>query len=366
MQSLRILHSECSTGWGGQEIRIFTEMKAMRARGHELFLASPMRTSLYRRCRESGFPVFDFNDAKWSYPAAILKLAGIFKKEKIQVVNMHSSRDGWVAGVAARMAGVPLIIRSRHIDVAYPNRLMSRLVYHRIPHHVLTTSARIATNIIEALDLDSEHVTCVPTGIDLQRFHPEVKSLLRSQLGVKGRTKLIGMVSVLRSWKGHDYFLEAVDILSRQRDDLRFVIAGDGPMKDHITQRIYAAKLHKVVTMLGHRDDVENVLAALDVLALPSYAHEGIPQILLQALAMGKPVVASRVGGIPEIITDGETGLLVEPQNSSALAREILELAGSSDFAKKMAQKGREKVVKHHSLEAMCGQLEQIYQRYLG
>src|SRR5204862_1422704 len=127
----------------------------------------------------------------------------------------------------------------------------------------------------------------------------------------------VGMISVLRSWKGHDYFLEAAARILKKRQDVRFVVAGDGPRRETIRNQIAALGQQEKILTLGHREDVPNILASLAVLVLPSTAHEGVPQILLQAQAMGKAIVATTVGGIPEVVTDGETGLLVPPKDGT-------------------------------------------------
>lgn len=364
MTPFTILHTECSTGWGGQEIRIFTEMKAMRARGHNMLLASPSRTTIYQRCKEAGFPVFDFNDAKWVYPWTIARLTSFLRREKVDVVNTHSSRDGWIGGLAARLAGVPLLIRSRHIDVSYPNVRMSRLAFYYLPHAVFTTSEQISSHLVETLRLDKKNVHCVPTGIDVDFYHPDVTSTLRTELSLPTTTPLVGVVAVLRSWKGHPFFLEAARLILQQRPDVRFVLAGNGPTRAALEQKIADLNLQEAVYMLGHQEDVPNILAGLDVVVLPSYAHEGIPQILLQAMSMNRPVVGTSVGGIPEIVQHEKTGLIVPPKDPQALASAILRLLDNRDLANSLSSQGREFILANYSISKLCEKLEALYSSY--
>ena len=227
---------------------------------------------------------------------------------------------------------------------------------------MLTTSRRIAKNLASTLHLDKKRIHCVPTGIDLEKFRPDITSPLRQELGIGGDVKLVGMVSVIRSWKGHEYFIEAAARIVKNRSDVLFLIVGDGPLRHDVEAKIKALRLEKSVLMLGHRENVPRVLAALDVVVLPSYAHEGIPQILLQAMAMKKAVVGTCVVGIPEIVENEKTGLIVEPKNPNALTDAILRMINERDLREKLGGQAHEMILQNHSLETMCGTLEKIYE----
>jgi len=166
---------------------------------------------------------------------------------------------------------------------------------------------------------------------------------------------------VLRSWKGHRYFLEAADRLRKQAARLAFVIVGDGPIRRQIEQWRANLHLEETVTLTGFRSDVPQILAALDVLALPSYAHEGIPQILLQAQAMGTAVVASDLDGIREVVIDGETGLLSPPRDAQALADRIETLIGDAALRKRLGQQGRAHILARWTLPQMIDRILALY-----
>jgi glycosyltransferase involved in cell wall biosynthesis len=342
-------------------------MTAMRARGHRLLLFAPERSRIHQEARQAGFEVHPLDDRKPSYPLTILRLARCFRREKVDVVNPHSSRDGWLGCVAARLAGVPVIIRSRHIEVDYPNRFLSRIAFVKLPHHVITTSDKISARLVAELGLPASQVSCIATGVNLERFHPGVPGVLHAELGFAPGMPIVGMISVLRSWKGHPTFIEAVKIVAQRRPDVRFIIAGAGePMGAHVRQLIQAAGLEQKITMLGHRNDVPQLLASLAVLVLPSTGHEGIPQIILQAQAMARAVVGTAVGGIPEVVRDGVTGLLVPPLDPSALADRILRLLEDPALRETLGRQAREHLVREHSLPRMCERLEALYQQIKG
>ena len=359
MRQWRILHTESSRGWGGQEMRVFAELSWMRAQGHWVALAAPAHSQIARRSQEAGFKVRALRTHKALLPAEVARLAAWMRRQRVDVVNTHSSNDGWTAGLAARLAGCRLV-RSRHIEVDYPNRFWSGIAFRTLPHHVLTTSDRIATRLMEELALPRERVSCIPTGIDLERFHPSRPGTVRAQLDLPDAVPLVGMISVLRSWKGHVTLLEAAEKLLAERP-VHFVIAGDGPGRAEIMEKIERMPWRGHVTLLGHRADVENVLASLDVLVLPSYAHEGIPQIILQAQAMARPLVATRIGGIPEVVADGVTGLLIEPRDSSALAASIARLLDDPALRARLGAAERRYAETHHGIDRMGARLLDLY-----
>ena len=360
MRQWRILHTESSRGWGGQEIRVFAELEWMRAQGHWVALAAHPSSRIAQQAYRAGIPFFPLRTHKAVLPYAIVELALWMRRKRIDIVNTHSSNDGWCAGLAARLAG-RVLIRSRHIEVDYPNRFWSGIAYRTLPHHLLTTSQRIADRMTAELRIPRERVTCIATGIDLKRFHPANTGTVRKELNLAPDVPLVGMISVLRSWKGHGTFLEAAAALLKMGWPIHFVIAGDGPGRDELTQKIAQEPWRDRVTLLGHRHDVENVLGSLDVLALPSFAHEGIPQIILQAQAMAKAVVATTIGGIPEVIEDGVTGLLIEPRDATALAAKISVLLNDPAWRERIGTAARQSVEARHSLDGMGSRLLDLY-----
>jgi glycosyltransferase involved in cell wall biosynthesis len=360
MRQWRILHTESSRGWGGQEMRVFAELEWMRAQGHWVALAAHSKSQIARRAREAGFKVRLLRTSKGLLPIEVASFARWLKKHRVEIVNTHSSNDGWTAGLAARLAGC-LLIRSRHIEVDYPNRFWSGLAFRKLPHHILTTSERIAGRIVQELEIPRERVTCIATGIDLQRFHPGTPGTLRHQLSLPDDMPLVGMISVLRSWKGHATFLEAATLLLKSGRRVHFIIAGDGPGRTELGKKISGPPWRENVTLLGHRTDVENVLASLDVLVLPSYAHEGIPQIVLQAQAMARPVVATRIGGIPEVVEDGVTGLLIEPRDAPTLAARIAQLLDDAALRTQLGAAAHAYAEAAHGIDRMGARLLDLY-----
>ena len=265
---------------------------------------------------------------------ATLQLRAMLRAQPVDVVHTHSSIDSWVAGLAARSLGVA-VVRSRHVSIPIP-RLRAHV--YRLAHRIITSGQAVA-RIVEGAGVPRERIVAIGPGIDTARFHPRVSGeAVRAELGLRGPA--VGLVANIRGSKGHQYFLEAALRILREAPGTRFLIVGDGVGFDDVRRRVHELGLAASVTMTGFRRDIPEVLAALDVLVLPSIRSEATPQVIPQALAVGTPVVATAVGGIPEIVRDGETGRLVPPADPDALAEAILDLLRDRGRARALAAAG--------------------------
>jgi glycosyltransferase involved in cell wall biosynthesis len=362
----RIAHSEASLGWGGQEHRILAEMNGFRRRGSEVWLVAPPNSQLYQRAEQAGIPVkAQYFNQRHLLPFHVLRLAWWLKKHRIEIVNPHSSRDGWLLTLAGRVARVPLVIRSRHFDVPIPNKSLSRLMYKEWSHHIITTSPKITDVLVSTFNLAADEVSTIPTGVDLQRFRPDGPRAALPLPALPAGTPIVGMVTVIRHAKGTQILAEAAKLLREQGLRIHCAIVGEGPWREHLEAAILSHGVQELFTLTGHREDVPDIMRAFDIVAIPSF-HEAIPQSGLQALATGVPVVASNIGGIPSIIKDGETGRLVPMKDPAALANAIRETLEQRDKTRAMCEAGRHFIEREHSLENMLDRLEAIYRQHLG
>ena len=360
----RIVHSEASTGWGGQERRIMAELEGFRKRAHPVWLLAPTRSEIWGRAQAAGIACEPVDYARWIFPVAVLKAAAWLRRLRPDIVNTHSSRDGWLVGLAARLAHVPFIVRTRHFDVPITSKRVSGLVYTRLADHVLTTSPRVTAHFRELFRLPEHRVTTLPTGIDVRSFTPSGPRAELVPATQPPQRPLIGMVSIIRLAKGHECLLAAAKQLRADGLAAHYVVVGEGPYLPNVQAKVREWRLEDCVTFTGPREDVPAVLRALSVLVIPSL-HEGIPQTGLQALATKTPVVASNVGGLPSIIRHGATGRLVAPGDATALAQALRETLLDRAATQRMCEAGRALVEKEHSLEGMLDQVEALYRRYL-
>ena len=360
-----IVHSEASLGWGGQEHRVMTELVGFSLKGLTTKLAASRESGISARAKAAGIRTAYFNYRRIEFPIELFKATRWLRKSNIQILNTHSSRDGWLMGVAGRIARTPLIIRSRHIEVEYPNAWVSRHAFKTFADLVITTSDRITTGLQGALNLSRDRVMTVPTGIDIERFKPQREVAPRYASGISDWRPVVGMVSVLRSWKGHAIFLKAIKLLLHQGIDLRGIIVGEGPQKQNIEKSIDSLSLVDDVHMTGHVENVHEVLQDMDLLIIPSTDHEGIPQIGLQSLACGTPVIGSNVGGIPEIIKDKITGRIVPAADPHKLADSIKAALIEKDITRHFPIAGLELVRKLHTFDGILNRLDSIYESFL-
>jgi len=360
----RIVHSESEIGWGGQERRILAELGGFQQRGCDICLLAAPHGLIYERSTRAGIPRHPLNVAKWRFPITVLETARWLRRQRPDILNTHSSRDGWYVGLAGRLAGVPLILRTRHIDAAIRNRWLSRRAYTTLADHVMTTSQKITDHFQQLFRLPPDRVSTVSTGVDVDLFSPSgPKSSLWPETD-HPEWPVIGIISVLRRGKGHKTFLEAARMLHDAGWSAHFVIVGEGLSRPMVEQHVAELRVGDYVKLLGHHEDVPAVLRSLDVMVIPSL-HEGIPQIGLQALACQTPVVGSNVGGIPEIIRPGETGRLFPAGEAAALASAVRETLENPAATRAMTERGRAMVVANHSLDTMLNTLEALYRRYL-
>lgn len=358
---MRILHTESSLGWGGQENRTMNELVTMRDRGHELAVLSRPGARIIERAKELGFTTFavDMRGAI-DFPN-VLRLRSAIKRFGADIVNTHSGRDTQLAGMAARtLFKRPRIVRTRHL--ALP--ITSKFTYSVLPDHVVTVSKHVENYLVEA-GVPREGITTIPTGVDFARYdRSTVAGDLREELGLAADTLLVGTVAILRVKKGHTEILDAAPEVLQRFPKAHFVFAGDGPQTANLQARIAADGLAGRIHLLGLRRDVTNVLASLDVFVLPTH-QEALGTAFIEAGAMGLPAVASNVDGVPEVIIDGQTGLLVPAQDGKALIEPICRLLGDPIFRRSMGANATEFIHRKFARETMAEGMERLYERLL-
>ena len=334
---LRILHTESSLGWGGQEIRVLTEARGVARLGHEVTLAAPGEARIFREAGVYGVKAVELPIGR-KRPAGVLALRTFLRENPFDVVNTHSSTDTWLTAVACRMlAGAPPLVRTRHISAPLPANLATRWLYTRATNRIVTTGEKLREQMMRETGIEADRVVSIPTGIDLGRFRPGVRSAARAAVGLPPEVPIVGIVATLRSWKGHRYLLEAVAAMARK--DVLVVVVGDGPQLEAL--QALAAKLGLAgrARFAGNKADVAPWMQAFDVFCLPSYANEGVPQALMQAMACGLPVVTTPVGSIEEIVSDAVTGVLVPPEDAARLQSALERLLGDPSERNALGQR---------------------------
>lgn len=360
---LTVLHTESSLGWGGQENRTLNEMLTLREMGHGAVLACQPGAKLGVRAREAGFEVHEIPMRGVLDIPAMRALRRVMRQASVDVLNTHSSKDTLVAGLAARslFGQRPIIVRTRHL--ALP--ITSRFTYSTLPDHTVTVSAFVGDYLAQA-GVPRRQITAVPTGIDLSRYQRSPEGgTLKAELGFQPETVLVGTVAILRKKKGHAELLDAIPRILEKHPEARFVFAGDGPQTENLKTQIEQMGLQDKVFMLGLRRDVINVLQSLDIFVLPTH-QEALGTAYIEASAMGLPCIGTQVDGVPEVVADRQTGLLVPAKDSAAIAQALLTLLDDAPLRQRMGEAARARVAEIFSRQAMVEGMLGVYRRLLG
>jgi len=349
-------------GWGGQEIRILEEAQGMIVRGHAVEIWAVAGSGILVEAARRALPHRALSIGRKNL-TGILAIRRALASVRPDIINTHSSTDAWLVALARLTLGErPPVVRTRHISAPVPNNLPTRWLYVRATRHIVTTGERLREALVRENRFHEGRITSVPTGVDAVRFRPGSKSEARRMLGLEPGARYVGIVATLRSWKGHLYLVEAFARLAAADATLRLLVIGEGPMRPLIEQKVAELKLAAKVMLAGRQDAVESWFQAMDVFCLPSYANEGVPQAVVQAMLCGLPVVTTPVGGIVEAVTDQETALLVTPRDPRGLAAAIRRLLDDPALAERMGRAARAVAERRFSRDAMIERMENVFQ----
>ena len=359
MKPLHIVHTEASLGWGGQEIRILTEAAGMVKRGHRVTLITPPEAEIYRQGESTGLTTIPLAIGR-KKPSGVRAMQRWLSANPVDVINTHSSTDSWLAALACRFLDrPPPIVRTRHISASVHNNFATRWLYCKATRHIVTTGEKLRDELIDHNGYDPQSITSVPTGIDTRRFSPGGKMDARRRLGLPLNAPIIGIVATLRDWKGHSYLLDALAALPDRK--VLLAIVGGGPQQQALEEQIARLGLKDRVIMPGNQDDGVPWLHAMDVFVLPSYANEGVPQGILQAMSCGISVIATPVGSITEAVRDGETGVIVPARDAAALRGAIEQLLADAALRLRYGDAARAVAVDKFGGGIMLDKMEAIF-----
>ncbi|MBW2061869.1 MAG: glycosyltransferase family 4 protein [Deltaproteobacteria bacterium] len=363
---IKLLHTEWSRGWGGQEIRILADCEGFLKKGYRVTLACKPGSPIIKAAVNKGIPTKTFPFLAPLDLKTIIPLALYLKRNRVDLVQTHSSIDSWTASLAARLVGVP-VIRSRHISADISDSFFSKLLYMRLADRVITCGQVIKDIMVRVNGFNPEKIVSIPTGVDEKRFRPGLDPTpVRREFNLSQDDYVLGIVAIIRSWKGHEFLFEAVKLLGDEIPRLKVLVAGDGPARSYVEERARSFSVMDKVIFAGYREDTPQILSAMNRFVLPSTKNEGVPQAILQAMLAGIPVIASSAGGLTEVVEHGRTGLLAPPRDPAALKEAILASFRSPEKAKAMSITAREKALQNATLEKMIDKTEEVYLSVLG
>ncbi|ACX51484.1 glycosyl transferase group 1 [Ammonifex degensii KC4] len=312
--------------------------------------------------------------APWEDVRAVFSLLSLLRRENFPLVHLHGFKAGLVGRLAGRLLRPsPLIVLTVHNSLFFgegsrKQKFLARIeaFLGRRTFKIIAVSQALRAELLTKFRLPPDKVVVIPNGIDLTPFTLGVLSpTVHRELPLPTGVRLLGTVARLVPQKGLFCLLEALALLPAE---LRpgWLIVGDGPLRQELEDKARALGLSHLVSFAGYRppEEIPSILKVIDIFVLPSLS-EGLPLALLEAMAAGKPVVATAVGGIPEVVLEGRTGYLVPPGDAQALARALLSLLESPDKAREMGEAGRKWVEEHFSSRRMAQEVMKIYQEAL-
>lgn len=361
--------------WAGAEVQLVTLMRYLIRHETCTFIVVLFNEGrLASELRTMGVSVRVISESRYGLIRLVIHLARVFRQVRPQIVHTHKYKDNIVAILAARLTGGAHIVRMVHglpepfgglkgfkmLCYVALDRALSRVWARRF----VAVSASIATFLRDKCV--AERIICIHNGVDLERLQIiEAKGQeIKKTLEIEIYETVVGTVGRLSSVKAQDRLLRATQQLILAGYKIRVLLVGEGPMEQFLKELTKHLGLDRVVVFTGHQERVVDYLSAMDVFVLPSLS-EGIPMALLEALAIARPVVATRVGGIPEVIEHGVNGLLVDPEDTSLLARSIRELIEDRSKAIGLGKAGRVRIEREFSANLMADRMMDMYRSLL-
>jgi len=349
---------------GGAQEHLYSLLTRIDASRYDVSVVALSNGSAVRKLQRAGIPVtvIDEPDAAIAVGVLATHLADV----RADVVHAHMHRAETVATRAAIALGAAGHRRPYVVSTVHSSRIRSGEDRDELRMLTAEMDQLIAVSRSIETKLHDEGRTSAPirliyNGVDLQRYdHQEPCCTLRDEYGMEPGSQIVGVVARLEPEKGHPTLIEAWPAVLRRVPDAYLLIVGEGSRREALEAQAREAKVAHRVVFTGRRDDVPAVTAALDVAVLPSY-REAQGLTILEAMALSRPVVASKVGGIPEMIEDGVTGLLVPPHDADALAVAITRLLTDHSYADTLARGGHDLVHDRFCIELMVSAVEAIY-----
>jgi len=346
--------------FGGGERWLLEAAAGLSSRGHAVTVAARAESALAARARRTGYDTLELPMLGDGDPTSIFPLANWFRSTRCDVASVNVQRAVRVGAVAARFARVPGVVERRGLLFPVKPSALNRFVYGRLVTRVIANCATIAEDLATGGVVPADRIVVIPNGIDPARVTAGEEEKLRAELCLSGEAPLVVVIGRLVPDKGHEVALAAFAKIVRSEPRARLLIAGTGKLKQQLRAMAEEMLPEGSCRFLGHRNDVDAVLAAGSVVLVSSF-REGMPHVILEAMAAGTPIVATGVAGIPEMIRNGRDGFLVEPGDPDAAADAVLRVLSDRERASAMAESARRRVQEEFSLDIMIDRVEACF-----
>jgi glycosyltransferase involved in cell wall biosynthesis len=356
---LNILHLDPEKAWGGGEVQVSGLTTYLHNSGHHSVVAADQQGVLYTQLRQAALPVIPFRIRNHLDILAGFQLRRLVSTQKFDIVHFHTARAHalslWLCGLPSKR------IVTRRMDYALRPGLGTRLLYIYSVDMIIAISRGVQT-ALAAGEIPTNSIRLIPSGVDMKRFAPDLptRHRIRVQYGLDPYTPLVVSIGSLVERKNHSTLLKSARSLKTQGQNIRYLISGDGPLRSALQEQSQALGLTQEVQFIGFCSEVPGLLSAADIFVhIP--LHEGLGVAVIEALAAGLPTIASRTGGIPEIIENGETGILIAPHDSEALSAALITYITNQKFAHQLGTAGQTFVRSRFDMKTMAQTNEALY-----
>jgi glycosyltransferase involved in cell wall biosynthesis len=351
---LKVLHIDPERNWGGGEEQVLGLICHLSRKGHANHLATDRRGRLFESSRGLGITTVAIRVVNDLDLRPVRGLRRLIRRERYDIVHFHTKRAHALALWLPQGRGAPKYLVTRRMDYAEPNNWYTHLLYNSRVDGVVAISQRIAQLLAEA-GVEQSRIRLIHSGIDLIKLQNGARAPASFT-----NAPVIGMAAVLEERKGHRYLLQAALSLKKQGFRLKYRIAGDGSLRRDLHALTARLGLQEDVEFLGFVTDISRFLSTIDIFVLPSLS-EGLGLSVLEAMAAGKPIVASRVGGVVDAVIDSTTGFLVAPGDVDGIAGAIRKLVEDQTLTQAMGKRGAERVRENFTIEQMADKNEAYY-----
>lgn len=363
---MNVLHVIESPSWTGAMAQTLELARGLAGRGHGVTLATTPGSILWERALAAGIDVVGVETRSELNPFAVARLSLVVWKRSVDIIHAHRAHAHTLGLLTAALTGRPFVV-SRRVSFRPKENLGSRIKYgSRLVTRVIAVSKGVGDVLVD-YGVPADKVVVIYSGSDPSAYHASIDgSGIRREFGVEEDAPFVGKIAnFYHGWKGHDTFLAAAAIVAAEAPRARFLLAGHRTDGERMRQMIEREGLTGRVVQAGYRTDVPEIIAALDVSVNAPRAGEGLSGAVRESLAVGRPVVATDVGGNREIVRDGETGILVPPDDPGALARAVLSLIRDPEGGRKLAEAGARFVRENLTVERMVEATERLYDQIL-
>ena len=369
MKKKKVLQLIDGLNIGGAEVLLIDLVRGIKEAGHDVIVGYSTHGPLEKNLLDLEIPIKHLPRLGRIDPVLLLKMIQLILSEKPDIVHTHLFKSDFHGRLAARLCCVPVVVSTSHNNDIWAKRFPLGYLYGlnaNLADRIIAVSTEVREYQIEFTGISTDKIVVIENGVNIQRFASKKDAglSLRNEFKIAQDAPLIGIIGRLQPQKDHSNFLKAAALIKDKVPNARFMIVGDGLLRDQLLAQTNMLNLKDSVIFCGIRRDIPSVMASFDVLVISS-KWEGLPVTLLEGMAAYKPIVSTAVGGIPGVVSDRESGLLVPSEDSFALANACLNLLQNPVLTRSLTSVAFDRVKKEFSLDTMIGKILKLYEELL-